>query len=99
MSLGLLRGSREVIVPILIALFVAFLRDGRCDLELCGKDDRECVGAEWFLDAGQTGTITPLVQFPPQRIGLELQQAQFAGRKETVAAGSMDMGDGGVDDG
>ncbi len=84
-----------------IAHFVIFFLagNGSDNLEFSGDNHGESFAADGFLDARNAGAVVPIIQFPAQLISFVLQGTELAGCVYAMAAGGVDVGNRGVDNG
>lgn len=88
------------VIAIPLAVFVFIIaRNCSDDLEFAREDHAEGFAANRFFKTREAGTVSPDVDLTMESIGLNLHGAKLTGGQETMAAGSMDMGDGRVYDG
>jgi hypothetical protein len=73
--------------------------DGSDDLEFAGEDHGEAFAADRLFDAGETGAVTPFIEFAAEGVGFEFYEAELAGCEKAVAPGCVYVGNGRVDDG
>jgi len=83
---------------IFLILILADTRDGK-HLELPADHHPKAFASHWLFDSWDTSPVAPLVDLPAERIGFVLEHPQLARGEHAVAPGSVDMRDGGVDDG
>lgn len=86
---------------VLVAVFVFALlldRSSAEDLDFAAHDHLEALATDGLVDARETSTVTPLVEFTTEGIRFELEETELAGGKETMTARGVDVSDGAVDD-
>lgn len=97
-----MRRLSVILIPIVaIAHFVIFFlaSNGSKNLEFSGDYHGESFVADGFLNTRNASAVVPIIQFPAQLISFALQGTEFAGSEKAVTAGSVDMGNRGVDNG
>jgi hypothetical protein len=89
-----------VIIPVisLPTTVLIIIRDASENFKFTAEDHSKAFASDRFINAGKGRTIAPFVQFPTERVRLELEDAKFPGSEDTVSAGRVDMCDGRVDD-
>jgi hypothetical protein len=87
-----------VITVVLHVLLILVLSRRYNNLNFTTEHQVEAVAAGGLLETGEARSIAPLVQFPTKGIGFDLDHAEFTGGNEPVTAGSVDVGNRGVDD-
>lgn len=85
-------------VVLTILVFVVIARDGCDDLEFTAEHHGESFAADRFLDAGETSTVSPFVEFAAKCVGFHLDEAEFPACKKAVAARGMNVSNGRVHD-
>jgi hypothetical protein len=84
---------------IVIVFIVLLSRDSSNDLELAAEDHGESITSHGLFNPRHTGAITPFVYFTTKSVGFMFEDAELAGRENSVTTRGMDVGNGGVDDG
>lgn len=89
-----------LIARVVVVIFVVLLsRDSGNHLELTTENHGKTIASDRLFDGRNTGTITPLVDFTAKSVRFMFEHAELAGREHSVAAGSMYVGNGRIDDG
>jgi hypothetical protein len=89
----------EVVLAIILHVVLIIVLSGWYNnFNLTAEDQIEAVAAGGLFETGEARSIAPLVQFPAEGIGFDLDHAEFTGGNEPVTAGSVDVGNRGVDD-
>jgi len=74
------------------------LSRGYSGLNLVTEHQVEAVAAGGILETGEARSIAPLVQFATEGFGFGLECAKLTGSDQPVTAGSVNVGNRGVDD-
>lgn len=90
------RVGMHVVVAVVFHVFLVVCGDD--DFDFAAEDEAKAVTADGLFDTRETRAVSPFVELAPECVGLELDKTEFAGSDETVAAGSVDVGNGRVDD-
>lgn len=85
-----------VLAVVLHVILIIVLR--RYDnLNLATEHQVETVAAGGLLKTWKARSIAPFVQFPTKCVGFDLDRAKFASSNQPMTAGSVDVGNRGVD--
>ena len=89
----------EIIFTIVFhILLILVLSGGHNNLNLAAEYQGKAVATGGLLQTGEARPVAPLVQFPTKGIGFDLEHAKFASSDQPVTAGSVNMGNRGVND-
>jgi hypothetical protein len=92
------RVVKVVLIVILHVLVIFLLVGGEDNLDLTTEHQVKAITTGRFLEARDTSSLAPLVQFPTKRIGFCIDRAKLTGSNQPVSARSMDVGNRRVDD-
>jgi hypothetical protein len=86
-----------VFAVVVHVILILVLRRGYDNLNLTTEHQVETIAAGGLLKTWKARSIAPLVQFPTKCIGFDLDRAKFASSNQPMTAGSVDVGNRGVD--
>jgi hypothetical protein len=94
-------GSGELVaifITIVTVTAVLLVNNGSKDLNFTTENHGKAFTTDGLFYARKTSTVTPFIEFTAKSVGLEFDEPQLAGSKETMTARCVDVSDRRVDD-